>query len=81
MAYVERLRKLYTGIELDAEDPLFLESFQIDYLPGRIPLREFTVMLQANPVIKDTSIPQARPSAAFWMVFHEKLAPRPCAKR
>jgi len=51
MAYAERLRKLFTGIDLTAEDLLFLEPFQIDYLPGRVPPHEFSVMLQARPVI------------------------------
>lgn len=45
------LRKLFNGIELQVEDLLFLESFQIGYLPDRAPRQELAALLRANPVV------------------------------
>ena len=52
MAYSEYLRKLFPGITLEAEDLFLLETFQVKYLPDRVPKREFSVLLHANPVIR-----------------------------
>jgi len=52
MQYADMLRKLFHGIELNVEDLLFLESFQIGYLPDRAPRQEFAVLLRANPIIR-----------------------------
>ena len=51
MQYADMLRKLFAGIELNVEDLLFLESFQIGYLPDRAPRQELAALLRANPVI------------------------------
>ncbi len=52
MQYADMLRKLFHGIELNVEDLLFLESFQIGYLPDRAPRQELAALLRANPVIR-----------------------------
>lgn len=52
MGYSEKLKKLFDGITLHAEDLLFLESFQIKYLPDRVPQKEFSILLRAYPVIQ-----------------------------
>ncbi|MCP3925699.1 MAG: hypothetical protein GY714_24285 [Desulfobacterales bacterium] len=52
MQYADMLRKLFHSIELNVEDLLFLESFQIGYLPDRAPRRELAVLLRANPAIR-----------------------------
>jgi len=51
MAYAKMLKTLFQGITLNIEDLLFLESFQIRYLPDRVPKQEFAVLLSANPII------------------------------
>mgnify|MGYP000433289758 CR=1 FL=1 len=38
---------------LEIEDFYLLEEFQIAYLPGWVPEREFAVVLWANPSIED----------------------------
>ena len=51
MGYSKMLKELFAGITLNAEDLLLLETFQIKYLPERVPKKEFSVLLRANPVI------------------------------
>ena len=51
MRYSETLRKLFPGLKLSVEDMLFLEPFQIGYLPDRAPRQEFAVLLRTNPVV------------------------------
>lgn len=52
MQYADMLRKLFHSIELNVEDLLFLESFQIEYLPDRAPRQELAALLRENPVIR-----------------------------
>ena len=42
MKYYSMLKQLFDGIDLNAEDLLHLESFQIQYLPDRVPQKEFS---------------------------------------
>ena len=51
MGYAKLLKTLFPSITLNVEDLLFLESFQIKYLPNRVPKQEFAVLLGANPII------------------------------
>jgi SAM-dependent methyltransferase len=51
MKYSKTLKKLFAGITLNVEDLLLLETFQIKNLPDRVPKKEFSVLLRANPVI------------------------------
>jgi SAM-dependent methyltransferase len=51
MKYANYLRKLFPDISLHVEDLLFLESFQIKYLPDRVLKNELAVLLRENPVI------------------------------
>ena len=45
------LKKLFANVDLEIEDLYLLESFQIGYLPGWIPEREFALVLWAHPSI------------------------------
>jgi len=51
MGYAKMLKALFKGITLNVEDLLFLESFQINYLPDRVPQKEFSTLLREYPVI------------------------------
>ena len=51
MKYSKTLKKLFAGITLNIEDLLLLETFQIKYLPDRVPKKEFAVLLRANPIV------------------------------
>lgn len=52
MGYSERLRKLFAGITLHAEDLLLLEAFQVRYLSDRVPKKEFTALLRKYPFVQ-----------------------------
>ena len=51
MGYANLLKTLFQGVTLKVEDLFFLESFQIKYLPDRVPKQEFAVLLDSNPII------------------------------
>ncbi len=51
MKYSTYLRELFSDTNLDIEDLLLLESFQIKYLPKRVPQKEFATLLRAHPII------------------------------
>lgn len=44
-------RALFAGAQLDADDLLLLEPFQIGYLPGWVPPRELGTLLRARPYL------------------------------
>jgi len=46
------LKELFSGITLTVDDLFHLETFQIKYLPDRVPVKEFSVLLRANPFIQ-----------------------------
>jgi len=46
------LRELFPDITLKVDDLFHLEAFQIKYLPERVPVEEFSVLLRANPFIQ-----------------------------
>ena len=56
------LRELFSEVTLNAEDLLLLESFQVKYLPDRVPHEEFSVLIHKYPFVgnflvsKDPSI-------------------------
>lgn len=52
MKYSKMLRELFSGISLQVEDLFLLESFQIKYLPDRVPTKEFSAMLRAYPYLQ-----------------------------
>lgn len=51
MASVELFKDIFRGVVLEIEDLYLLESFQIAYLPGWMPEREFAVVLENRPEI------------------------------
>ena len=53
MGYSEQLKKLFKGISLSAEDLLLLESFQINYLPDRVPKKEFSALIRKYPFVRN----------------------------
>ena len=65
MKYEAMLREMFNGIDLAVEDLLLLESFQIAYLPDRVPQREFAAVLWANPLIKNFLITKHPPIKDF----------------
>lgn len=72
MTYSKLLKELFAGISLDAGDLLFLEIFQIKYLPDRIPKKEFSVLLRGNPLIHQFMVTKYPPIKNFIdTVFNE----------
>ena len=65
MMYSERLRKLFGELTLHGEDLLLLESFQIKYLPDRVPQLEFATILRNYPVIHRFLISKYPPIEGF----------------
>jgi len=53
MRYSKILREHFDGITLVAEDLLLLESFQVKYLPERVPQKEFATLIREYPIIKN----------------------------
>lgn len=51
MGYSSYLKERFPGIDLEVEDLLLLEAFQIEYLPGRLPEKEFALLLQLHPTV------------------------------
>lgn len=51
IGYANLLKTLFEGVTFKVEDLFFLESFQIKYLPDRVPRQEFAVLLDENPII------------------------------
>jgi len=52
MSTYHSFKKLFNGVYLEIEDLYLLEPFQIGYLPGWIPEREFATVIRAYPAIK-----------------------------
>jgi len=65
MKYSKMLRELFSGTELFASDLLLLESFQIAYLPDRVPQKEFATLVRKYPYIKDFLILKDSSIAVF----------------
>jgi len=59
------LKELFPGIKLNPEDLLLLDSFQIKYLPDRVPEKEFSVLLNAYPVVKRYFVSKYPPIEGF----------------
>lgn len=60
------LRKLFSGADLQIEDLCLLESFQIEYLDGWVPEREFASVLWAHPPI-DRFLRERRPEVSSFL--------------
>jgi ubiquinone/menaquinone biosynthesis C-methylase UbiE len=56
---------MFTEVDLEIEDLLFLESFQIKYLKDRLPEDYLTVLLSANPAIAKFFKSKYPPIASF----------------
>ena len=65
MGYSKILKELFAGIILNVEDLLLLETFQIKYLPDRVPKKEFSALLRANPIIQRYLISKYPPFGDF----------------
>lgn len=46
------LRELFPEVTLNVEDLLLLESFQIKYLPDRLPHKEFSILIHKYPFVR-----------------------------
>lgn len=65
MGYSKKLRELFPGISIHAEDLLLLEAFQIKSLPERVALKEFATLLRANPVVHRFLVSKYPPIASY----------------
>lgn len=65
MGYSKKLKELFKGITLKAEDLLLLEAFQVKYLPDRVPQKEFAALLRAYPVVHRFLISRYPPIEPF----------------
>ena len=65
MGYSKTLKKHFAGLTLNIEDLLLLETFQVKYLPERVPPKEFSVLLRANPDIRRFLISKYPPILDF----------------
>ena len=65
MTYASTLRDMFRGVDLDIEDIYLLESYQIAYLPNRVPQREFAAVLWAEDSIKRFLIAKHPPISNF----------------
>ncbi len=75
MAYSQMLRELFPEINLQAEDLLLLETFQIKYLPDRVAPREFATLLREYPVLHRFLVNKYPPIDVFLNGFMEKYKP------
>ena len=65
MDSVDRLKEMFTEVNLEVEDLFLLEGFQVDYLPDRLPEQELTAVLWAYPSIKQFLVKKHPPIAEF----------------
>jgi ubiquinone/menaquinone biosynthesis C-methylase UbiE len=65
MKYSTMLRDLFGEVELHAGDLLLLESFQVAYLPGRVPQKEFAELIRRYPYVKELLIVKYPPIRTF----------------
>jgi hypothetical protein len=65
MSSAPHLRKMFKEAVLEIDDLLLLEAFQIAYLPGWIPEREFAAVLIARPEIRKFLITRCPKIAGF----------------
>lgn len=65
MAYSATLKKLFPGITLEVTDLLMLESFQIGYLPQRMPHQAFATLIHQYPWVKDFLLAKHPPITTF----------------
>lgn len=65
MSYSQQLRQLFPEISLHWEDLLLLETFQIKYLPERVPIREFATLLRTFPVLHSFLVLKYPPIHSF----------------
>lgn len=68
-------KKIYADAQLCIEDFLLLESFQIAYLPGWIPEKEFSAILHARPEIMRFFMTRYPPIDGFIKSIMNKYAP------
>jgi len=65
MTYSKHLRELFPDISLHAEDLLWLETFQIKYLPDRVAAKEFAILLHTYPVVHRYLLSRHPPLSEF----------------
>ena len=75
MAYSQMLRELFPDITLQVEDLLLLETFQIDYLPDRVPKKEFAALLRKYPVVHRFLVNKHPPIESFLSELLEENFP------
>jgi len=81
MSYSKRLRQLFPGLSLQAEDLLFLEAFQVKYLPERVAPKEFAILLHAYPVVHRYLLAREPSIESFLTEILQASDPEPNKKR
>jgi len=66
------LKALFQGIPLNVEDLLFLETFQIKYLPDRVLQKEFATLLREYPFIHRFLVLKYPPIKEFINRIHQQ---------
>lgn len=69
-------KKMLAGATLEVDDLFLLESFQIAYLPGWVPEREFASVLSARPEIRRFLVTRCPEVSAFVDSVMQKHAER-----
>lgn len=65
MGLADHFRKMFRGARLGVDDLLLLEPFQIAYLPGWAPEKEFAAVLHARPEIRKFLVARCPEIAGF----------------
>ena len=75
MSYAKQLHKIFPNISLEVEDFFLLESFQIAYLPERLPSQEFAALIHYRPQLKKFFIVKHPPIAGYLNEILDKYKP------
>ncbi len=75
MSYSQKLRSLFPDVSLCWEDLLLLESFQIKYLPDRVAVKEFAILLHTYPVLHRFLLSKYPPISSFFTGIMEENSP------
>jgi len=72
MSYSQKLRNLFAETSLEWEDLLLLETFQIKYLPDRVPEKEFAILIRTHPVLHRFLISKYPPITPYLVRIQEE---------
>lgn len=73
--YSQKLRRLFPEISLGWEDLLLLEAFQVKYLPDRVAVKKFAILLHTYPVLHRFLVSKYPPINSFLTRILEENKP------